>query len=409
MSEHRPRPLDGVRVISLGAFVAGNWAGQALVELGAEVVKVEAHDRPEVLRTPAYAFGQPYTEPSGIPQTVMYGTMSRGTRGLSIDLQHEAARPVFRELAKRAHVVVENIAGPTLARWGCAYPDLARANPSLVWLSLSGYGRTGPRANYLAYATNISSYTGLTDMWGLPHPMQSDYVSAQTGVVAVLAGLAEAERSGTGVYLDVAQIDAMTPLMTPLLVDPLVNGRDTVRHENRVPGAWFSGVFPARGHDAWLAIELEDAEDWQVLCRVLDRPDLSTADPDEAAARDGTLEAALVEWLAERSPHTATHLLQKAGLAAGTVQTPEDIWRDPQLRTRGFIVELPQPDYGTINYPGSPYRLSATPGRIDRGGPRLGEHTNAVLQEWLGLDEAELASLASSGAIYQAPEEGRAP
>ena len=407
MSEQRHRPLDGIRVISFGAFVAGNTAGCLLAELGADVVKVEPRARPEVLRTPAYAIGPTFTEPSGVPQTIMYGTLSRGTRSLSMDLRTEAARPAFHELARRADVVVENVGGASLARWGCSFEDLVVDNPRLVWLSLSGYGRTGPAARYLAYAANISGYVGLTSLWGHAAGTLSDYVTAATGVVGTIAALAQVERTGAAVYVDAAQIDAMTQLMAPELLDPLVNGCDPPYEVNHVPGSWLSGAFPALGVDAWVAIEIEDAEDWSVLCHLLGRSDLETVDEAVAAGCRKEIETALVAWLAERSPHSATHLLQKAGLAAGAVQDAEDVWRDPQLRSRGFMVERYQPDYGVLQYPNSVQRLSRTAGHLDRAGPRLGQHTYEIMREWAGTGDAELEALTASGAIFQAAEQPR--
>ncbi len=408
MSERLPQALDGLRVLSLGAFVAGNTAGLLLAELGADLVKIEARERPEVLRTPAYAIGPAVTDPFGVPQTVMYGTLSRGARSLSLDLRNEQARPTFLQLARRADVLIENFAGPSLARWGCGFDDVTAGNPGLVWLSLSGYGRDGPRANYLAYATNTSGYMGLTSLSGYPHGMFPDYVTATTGVAAVLGALAEVQRTGRGAYLDVAQIDAMTQLMTPVLLDPLVNGTEEPWVDNVVPGSWLSGVYRALGRDAWVAVELEDAGDWSALCRFLHRPELDTDDAAVAGGHREVLDEALAAWVGERSAHTAAHLLQKVGLAAGPVQDSEDIWRDPQLRSRGFAVDLPNPDYGPLHYPDSVFRLSRSPGRIERSGPRLGQHTYDILRDWIGSGEDELASLTASGAIYQAPDEADA-
>jgi crotonobetainyl-CoA:carnitine CoA-transferase CaiB-like acyl-CoA transferase len=405
LSEDHARALAGLRVLSFGSFIAGNRAGLLLAELGADVVKIEARERPEVLRMPVYAIGPPATEPSGVPQTLLYATLSRGVRSLSMDIHNEATRPLFLALARRADVLIENFAGDTLARSGFSFHELSSVNPRLVWLSLTGYGRTGPLSNYLAYASNISGYVGLTAAWGGPDRSLSDYASGAMGVLGVLGALADADRTGRGAYLDVAQVDVMAQLMTPLLVGPL--GAD----EGSAPspgtpatGSWLAGVYRSRGEEAWLAVELEDAEDWSVLCTLLGRSDLGVADRESAEGRRRDLDTALAEWALERSPHTATHLLQKAGLAAGAVQHNEDIWRDPQLRARGFMVELPQPEYGVVHYPRPALRMSRSPGRLERSGPRLGEHTHDVLREWIDASDEELESWSESRAIFQAPE-----
>ena len=406
MSEADPLALDGLRVISFGAFVAGNTVGLLLSELGADVVKVEARSRPEVLRTPAYAIGEAFTEPSGVPNTVMYGALSRSTKSLSIDLANPEARPLFHRLVAGADVVVENFAGDTLVHWGCSFEDLVRDNPRLVMLSMSGFGHSGPRAGYRAYASNICGYVGLTAGWGYSHGTLSDYVAGATSALAITAALGVVRRTGRAVHFDVAQIDAMSALMAPLYVDPLVNGRSGFPGPNEVPGSWLSGVFPAIGHDRWVAIELEDAGDWAVLCRYLDRSDLVTTDPAEAATRRAELGSVFAAWAAERTAHTAMHLLQKEGLAVAAVQDSEDIWRDPQLRSRGFMVPLDHPEFGVVNYPRPSHRLSRTPARIRRTPPRLGQHTEEVLRDWLGIDDAELRRLEGVNAVFLAPADG---
>ncbi|HXY91209.1 MAG TPA: CoA transferase [Acidimicrobiia bacterium] len=400
------RRVDDLRVLSFGSFVAGNTPGVVLAELGADVVKIEALARPEVLRNPAYGFGLQWAiEPSGVPNTVMYAGLARSMRGLSLEMNTEQGRALFRRLVAVADVVIENFGSHTMEHWGCSFAELLAVNPRLVMLSLSGYGRTGPRAGYLAYAANICNFTGLTSAWTFQHGTHSDYITAVHGATAVLAALAEVDRTGLGVSIDIAQTEALGALMAPVYLDPLNRGRDTPPTGNVVPGALFAGAFRAQGHDRWLAVELEDLADWATLCDVLERPDLAVGGEEEADERRGALEGAVAEWTAERSPHTAAQLLQRAGLAASAVYDSEDVVRDPQLRTRGAVVEIDQPDLGVIEHYQSPYRLSKTPGSMRRPGARLGQHTEAVLREWLEVDDAELGTLAAAGAVWQAPSD----
>jgi benzylsuccinate CoA-transferase BbsF subunit len=390
--------------VSFGTFIAGNTPGVVLADLGADVVKIEARDRPDVLRMPAYGFGDTnVVEPSGAPNTIMEADLARSMRNLSLDMELEAGRALFRRLVAATDVVIENFGAHTMEHWGCSFDDLVRINPRLVMVSLSGYGRTGPRASYLAYATNISNFTGLTTVWGLQHGTYSDYIAAEHAVIATLAASKHVAETGTGVYVDVAQIETLAALMAPALLDPLNNARDTGAQGNVVPGSWFTSVVACQGHDRWLAVELEDAADWATLCEFLEQPDLASAAHDDADAHRA-LSDALAAWAGERSPHTAALLLQRVGLAAEAVADNEDVVRDPQVRARGAAVELDQADLGVVEYYQSPYRLSKTPGRARRAGARLGEHTNAVLREWLHIDDDELAALARSDAIFQAVE-----
>jgi crotonobetainyl-CoA:carnitine CoA-transferase CaiB-like acyl-CoA transferase len=195
LSEHASA-LHDVKVISFGAFVAGNTAAKLFAEMGADVVKIEPRSRPEVPRTPPYAFAERTTEPSGVPNTVMYASLSRGMRSLSIDLQCAAAPPVFHRLVAQADIVIENFGGATLERWGYSYGDLTQDNPRLVMLALSGYGRTGPRAGYLGYGATLASYLRLTYAWRYSHGTLTDYIAAATGVVAAIAAIERARATG---------------------------------------------------------------------------------------------------------------------------------------------------------------------------------------------------------------------
>jgi benzylsuccinate CoA-transferase BbsF subunit len=406
MSSDTTRSVDQLRVLTFGTFIAGSMTALVLAELGADVVKIEPLARPEVLRSPPYSFGDgSVVEPSGVPNTVMYADLSRSTRNLSLEMNTEDGRALFKRLVAVADVVIENFGAGTMAHWNCSFDELIGINPRLVMVSLSGYGRTGPRGTYLAYATNISNFSGLTTTWTYQHGTHSDYITGIHAANAVLAAIAQVDHTGTGVAIDVAQTEALGAVLAPLYLDPLNNGRDTPAVGNAVPGSMFTGVFACHGHDRWLAIELEDLSDWSTLCAVLGRPDLVVRDDAGIDARRRELHDAIAGWSRAQSPHTAAQLLQNAGLAAGAVYDSEDIVRDPQLRARGAAVELDQPDLGVIEYYQSPYRMTKTPGFARWAGPRLGQHTATVLREWLELDDREIAALEASNAVFQAPSE----
>jgi crotonobetainyl-CoA:carnitine CoA-transferase CaiB-like acyl-CoA transferase len=372
-----------------------------LAELGADAVQIESRNHPEALRSPAYAYGGTHVEPSGVPTTPLHAGLSRSTRGLALDLTEEDGRGVFRRLVRVADIVVENLHPTLLDRWRCSFDDLVRENPKLVMISLSGYGRTGPRADFRAYATNIANFVGLTAAWGQSHSTHTDYVAAEHAVVGALAALRVVARTGQGVWLDVAQIESAAATMAPLYLDDTANDRQVVPRHNEVPGSLLTGVYRSLGADRWLALELEDLDDWNRLVDHLQRPELRAETAHDAGVHREALDAAVGNWAAALSPHAAAHVLQRIGLAAGAVQDSEDVVRDPQLRTRGFAVEIDHPDLGVIEYAQSPHRMSLTPGRVQRRAPRLGEHTREVLREWLDLDGPEIDSLVHTGAAWQ--------
>jgi crotonobetainyl-CoA:carnitine CoA-transferase CaiB-like acyl-CoA transferase len=393
--------LAGIRVLSFGAFVAGNTTAGILGQLGADAVKIEARNRPEVLRTPAYAYDEPRVEPSGVPITIMHASLSRSTRDLSIDVTTPQGKDLFHRLVTVADVVIENFGAGVLDAWGLSFDALRVHNPRIVVTSLSGYGRTGPRSTYLAYGSNISNFVGLTHLWNYSHGTLTDYVTAAHAALGTLAALEHVAATGEGVWIDAAQVEAMAATMPEAVLEALVNERDLAPPGNAVAGALLSGAFRCLGHDAWLVVELEDLADWHRCGGLLGVP-VAADTAAEATELRPVLEAALHGWAAERTAPTAARALQRAGLAAGVVQSSEDVWHDPQLWSRSYPHAFAQPDLGSFHYSQSPYRLDRTPGRVGHVGRRLGADTAEVLRDWLGLAAGEVQQLLDTGTAFQA-------
>ena len=382
-----PGPLSGIRAISFGTAIAGALSGTALAELGADVVKIESPTRPENLRR-LFAPGEPVIhEPSGADTSPMFANFNRTTRSVALDMKDPSSVALFLRLAATADVIVENYAPGVMQRWGLGYEQIAAVNPRIIMLSLTGFGHSGPRSHYLAYGATVCSFAGLTDAWQYPSGVHFDYLSQAHGVFGVLAALAARERTGRGTHVDLAEVETAAAVMGPMMLDYVVNGRRSVVPGNQVPGALLSEVVRCRGDDNWLAVEVEDADDWQVLARLLGRDDLAA--PDEGAR--GALGAALAAWATERTAQQAMRVLQRAGLAAGAVQDGEDVVRDPQHRERHFLLEMDHPDLGVAEYAAPPHRLTKTPPTVRRPTPRLGAHTVEVLGEWLGMTPDEAA------------------
>jgi crotonobetainyl-CoA:carnitine CoA-transferase CaiB-like acyl-CoA transferase len=400
-SEAHPttRPLASIRVLSFGSFVAGNICALLLADLGADVVKLEARDRPEALRSYDTPDQTQRFEPSGVRTTALFAGMTRGLRSACVDMASDQGRDTFRRLAGQADVVLENLGPGTMESWGCSFADLIVDNPRLVMLSISGYGRSGPLANFRAYASNINNYLGLTSAWA-PDGIHFDFVAGIHGACAVVAALAEAERGGAGVLVDMAQTETGAAILAPLYLDYLANGRKWSAEPNEVPGSLLSGVFRCQGADAWVAVELEYVRDWAAVCSFLERADLDLDDAGPTPELLGSLRQAIRDWASTVSPFQATVRLQKVGVAAGPVQNSEDLWRDAQLRSREAFVDICHPDLGCIEYPDSPKPERTTLGGVRSRGPRLGEHTTAVLSEWLRCSSSEVDRLRASGAVW---------
>jgi crotonobetainyl-CoA:carnitine CoA-transferase CaiB-like acyl-CoA transferase len=398
-----PSLLEGVKVLTLGAFVAGNVCPLVLAELGADVVKVETQRRPEALRQYYSPDHGPVFEPSGHQTTALYACLSRSVSSVCVELETPQGPAMLQSLAGEADILIENLGPGVMEKWGCTYEALAERNPHLVVVSISGYGRTGPRGEYRAYASSIANFLGLTSVY-VHEGTHFDFVAAYHGAFAGLGAWLRASKTGDGAYLDVSQMETGAAVMAPLYLDALVNGVPWTQEPNEVPGSLLSAVVRCSGADAWAAVELEDLDDWWALCLVLERPELTAATENEARGSVAELTEALAAWANSLSSYQVSLKLQAAGLAVAPVQNGEDLWRDPQLRARAAFVEVVHPDLGTIEHPQSPDYMSVTPGRVTGRSRRLGEDTVDVLARWLRLEGDDIATLQSAGVVWQAPD-----
>jgi benzylsuccinate CoA-transferase BbsF subunit len=392
--------LAGVKVLSLGAFVAGNVCPLILAELGADVVKVESRSHPEALRSYYSPDHGAIREPSGQQTTALYACLTRSMRSLCLQLDTAGGPALLRSLTSEADIVIENLGHGVMERWECGYNELTALNPRIVMVSISGYGRSGPRGPYRAYASSIGNFLGLTSIWA-PDGTHFDYVAGYHASFAAVGAWRQARDTGRGAFLDVAQIETGAAVMAPVYLDALANGRPWAHIANTVPGSLLSSVVRCAGADAWAAIELEDLADWKVMCDLLDQQTLVATSTADAKRFGPDLIVALERWTASLTPYQVALKLQAAGLAAAPVHNGEDVWRDPQLRERGAFMEVLHPDLGMIEHPQSPDRMSKTPGRIASRSRRLGEDTEAVLTDWLTMDPRTIGSLEDDGVVWQ--------
>lgn len=388
--------LEGMRVLSLGVFMAGNTASQLLASLGADVVKVEPKSRPESLRYAAYNEAPTLAyEPSGIPNTPMLASLARGTRGLALEMGTPEGRALFRDLVGSCDVLLENFGAALMRSWEATFDDLVKVNPRLVMVSLSGFGRTGSRADHLAYASNISDFTGLTDAWW-PAGTLTDYATATHAIIGALGGCRHVAATGEGVHVDAAQSETFAAMGAELYLGPL-SGAEVPAPE---PPALVSHVCRCAGEDRWAALEILTVDQWNAVCSLIGRSELTVEAPEAARKRHDELVYALDEWAVPLTPMTVAHVLARAGVPASAVATDEEVYFDPHLNHRRFPATYDSPDLGRMSTPGSPHRLSVTPGRFPRLGPRVGEHTVEVLETWVGLDGAAIDRLIKAGVVF---------
>ena len=394
----QPR-LTQLRVLSFGTAIAGNVSATMLAEMGADVVKIESPGRPDPLRTGPIAPALPRVfEPAGPETNIMFAGYSRSCRSVALDMKQPADQQVFTELVRRADVLIDNFATGVMAGWGLPHLVLAEINPRLIMVTVSGYGRTGPRAHYMAYGSTINAFMGLTRAWA-PHGTQFDYTAVAHVLPAIFAALAHRDRTGAGSIIDIAQVEAGAAMFAPLYLPALNLGDRSEPVANTVPGAVLSAVLACAGNDEWLAVELRDGAEWNTVADLLgaDVPPLAdaTSRPDERERE--RLRDALARWAAGQTAAQAERLLLRAGVAAARVRDTADAAEDAQLWARGGFATVEHPDLGRLRYPVPFQRMSKTQLRIRRPSARLGEHTKQVLAEWLGQTDAAAPAQRDAG------------
>lgn len=391
----RRLPLEGVRILDFSRIWAGPFGTRYLADFGAEVIKVESGQSGDSRR----------------PGDPMFADINRNKRFVTINFQTEGGRELVKRLAAVCDVVVENFSPRVMSRWGIDYEHLREVRPDLIMVSMPGFGKTGPHSHFVSYGGPLMAYTGMALLWGHPDSPPDahikiaypDFIASSTLAVAVMAALLHRARTGQGQSIEIAQVETTIAAMEVAYLDYFANGRVATPQGNRDASYAPQGCYPCRGDDAWCVISCTSDEEWRALARVIGGPELAS-DPRYATradrqARHEELDALIAAWTREHTPHQAMRLLQAAGVPAGAVQTGEDLWRDPHLRARGYLITVDHPDLGPVEHPGVTIRLWATPGEVRRPAGRLGQDNEAVFRGLLGLSEAKMAELEAEGAL----------
>jgi crotonobetainyl-CoA:carnitine CoA-transferase CaiB-like acyl-CoA transferase len=400
-------PLAGVRVVAFTWVWAGPMAGMQLAHLGADVIRIESRLRMDTLRAgigPHWK-GQPGPNSSGY-----VNQYSQGKRSMTLSLKEPQALELAYALISRADVVIDNFSAGALERLGLGYEKLRSVKPDIIQVSMAGHGQTGPIARYVAYGPTQVPSIGLASLTGYPGggPREvgvsyGDPNGGNCAAIAVLAALSHRRRTGAGQYIDMSQWEAAIPLVGEGLMTWQMTGAEPPRMGNRDEFEAPQGVFRCAGEDRWVAVSCWSDDEWRALSRAIGRADLSD-DPSLATragrkAQEGRLEDAIAGWSAGRSAEDAAGALRAAGVPAQPVLTTREVADDPELAARGLWVQLPHPEAEGATHVGIPWQLHGTPVRVRRSAPTLGQHTDEILRDVLGLSEAQVAALRAAGVL----------
>ena len=401
------KPLDGVNVLDFCWVAVGPMTTKYLGEYGATVVRVESAKRPGTLRSAA-----PFRDGiAGINRSGYFASYNANKMGITVDMRHPRARELMLKLAGWAHIVTENFTPGTMEGWGLGFNDLRAVNPALVMFSASMMGRGGPMERQPGFGPVLSSLVGLTNVTGWPdrtpvnpYGAYTDFIVPKFAVAAILAALDSSRRTGEGIHLDLSQLETSLHFVAPLLLDYTANGREQGRHGNRDPGASPHGVYPCTGDDRWLAIACSTDEHWQGLLRIAEPEGGPMRSGDFATllarkANEDELDGLIAQWTVQHDRHELMQALQEAGVPAGVINDPRDLFDDPQLQHRNHFLWLDHPEIGPYATERSEFELSLTPGSLDTPAPLLGQHNELFLREIIGLSDEEYRSLDGDGVL----------
>jgi crotonobetainyl-CoA:carnitine CoA-transferase CaiB-like acyl-CoA transferase len=401
------RPLSALRVLDLSQVFAGPYLGGILADFGADVVKIESPYRLDQARTDygGYFENEPGQDPWN--RTSTFQVINRGKRAISIDLKNECGRAIFRQMVRHADIVIENFTPRVLPGLGLGYQDLRHLNPSLIMLSNSGFGSTGPWSNFKAQGTTleatmgISRYTGYRGgppaKAGQSYP---DFIATWTGLTALFAALVGRQRTGRGQWIDLGMYELAISVMPEPLLGVQCHGEDLERMGNSEFDAYASGVIRCAGQEDWLAYSAASpAQARQLHALIAEAGAVGSMTHDALAA-------ATAAWAAGRDAESAAALLQQAGIPAAKVLTAKDLLLDRQLLHRHFYEVLDGfPGLGPRPIIGRPFtwKGGGTDVRARKRAPRFGEDTSEVLAELAGLSAEQTVQAVADGVVALAP------
>jgi crotonobetainyl-CoA:carnitine CoA-transferase CaiB-like acyl-CoA transferase len=405
LMEHDARhALGHVTVALFGGYAAGPAIGKYLANFGARVIHVESHQRPDGFREQY----PPFKGDRPLDNNGCFAFFNDSQYGVTLNLKTPGGVAVARRLIRASDVVIENMRPGVMAKIGLGGAALRAEQPELVYLSTCNMGQTGPYATHPGFGSQLSSYSGFTELIGSPDGPPNfvygpyiDLIAVAYGAVAILAALDRRRRTGEGACIDLSQYEAGLQFIAPVLLDQAANGHVACRAGNHDTVAVPHGCYPCRG-EGWCTLSCWSDEEWARLAGVIGEPwasDTAWATADGRRAGQAALDRQVAAWTARHDARALMRRLQAAGVHAGVANTMKDLFEDPQVLARGLWQEQIHPVIGPQRYRMVSYQLSATPGAVRAPAPCMGQHNQAIFGEWLGITAEEYRELEAQGAF----------
>ena len=404
--------LSHIRVLDLSRVLAGPWATQNLADLGADVIKVERPGAGDDTRR----WGPPYQRDADGHETAeaaYYLAANRNKRSLTLDIASAEGQAIVRALAAQSDVVVENYKVGQLAKYGLDYASLRAIKPDLVYCSVTGFGQDGPyasRAGYDFIVQGIGGFMSITgERDGLPGggPQKAgvaiaDLMTGMYATIAIMAALTHRDRTGVGQYIDMALLDTQVAMLANMNTNYLASQEAPVRwgnaHPNIVPYQTFQ-----TGDDGWIIVAVGNDSQFRKFVEAGDEAGLAdearfATNPSRVRHRE-VLVPLLAQMMRKFGKDAWVGKLEAAGVPCGPINTLPEVFANPQVKARGLEVELPHPSGGIARVVASPMRMSETPPVARSAPPTLGQHSDEILRERLGFDDARIARLRADGVV----------
>ncbi|MFC1534051.1 CaiB/BaiF CoA transferase family protein [Thermodesulfobacteriota bacterium] len=388
------KALEGVKIADFTWIATGPITVNYLAQYGAVDVKVDSA-----------------TRPGGSMALSTTKSASSATKyTIAINMSNPKGVEVAKRLVAWADIVAENFRAGQMEKWGMGYEDLKKINPSIIMFRSSTQGQTGPNARTAAFGITLQSLTGFTGLTGWPDRDPSppwdaytDTIVAPLGAAMIIAALDYRARTGKGQYLDLSQWEASLRYLSPAILDYFVNGRCATRAGNTCAYAAPHGVYRCAGDDRWCAIAVFSNEEWKAFCEAISEPRW-TEDPKFATMvgrkeNETELNRLIEEWSINYTAEEVMQLLQDHGVSAGVAENAADIFQDPQIKERGLLEEIVDEELGPFSTEHLAFKLSKSPAPINVPSPRVGQHTEYVCREFLGMSDEEFVDLINAGAL----------
>jgi len=387
-------PLEGIIVLEATTTMAGPMVGMVLADLGAECIKIDQPGVGDMLR-----YTSPFIGPKNIETSTFHLTINRNKKNITLNLKAPEGKEIFKRLAQRADIIIENFKPGTMEKWGLGYRQIKEVKPDIIYVSISGYGQYGPHHHKPSYDAVGQAYGGLMSVTGHPDDPPTrcgfgiaDTITGWQGAIGCLAALHYRNMTGRGQHIDVSQVDTMVYATDQGIMATANAGYKWRRMGSQHPGAVPYDAYRCKDGYVFIAIALDSH--WARFCQIIGREELiddpRTAHTPERTQNRDFVNQVVSDWVRGHTVAEVTAICDQAGIVACPIMTLEDIIEDRHLQEREMVVDILHPVVGKTKITGIPIKYSLTPAKHRRPAPLLGQHNQEIYHGWLGISQKEL-------------------